>query len=179
MLRDFNIIATTDRISENRAMSELWVLLRAVGDEKPIVDRVGIWGIIAAKTSLESIETVKKISEDFKKHPESIQTLYRIIPIQRLVPTDLSEIKKAIKELATPIGSNESFRITFEKRRTNLKTKDVIESVADLVERKVNLENPDWVILIESLGRLTGLSILHPKNILNIQKERASVTLKA
>jgi hypothetical protein len=50
--REFNILATTERINEGRAGSELWILLRAAGDEAPIVERMGIWGIIIAKTPL-------------------------------------------------------------------------------------------------------------------------------
>ena len=35
MPRQFNILATTERINEGRAGSELWMLLRAAGDEVP------------------------------------------------------------------------------------------------------------------------------------------------
>ena len=55
MARQFNILATTERINEGRAGSELWMLLRAVGDEAPVVERMGIWGIIIAKTPLSPL----------------------------------------------------------------------------------------------------------------------------
>ena len=35
MARQFNILATTERINEGRAGSELWMLLRAVGMRPP------------------------------------------------------------------------------------------------------------------------------------------------
>jgi hypothetical protein len=59
--REFNILATTERINERRAGCELWMLLRAAGDESPVVDRMGIWGIIIAKTQLEPTMAVARM----------------------------------------------------------------------------------------------------------------------
>ncbi len=55
--------------------------------------------------------------EEFIKKPDSIQALFRVIPIQRLVPTTLEEIVKATTELSATIGPEETYRITVEKRR--------------------------------------------------------------
>jgi tRNA acetyltransferase TAN1 len=148
LTRRYNILATTERINESRAGSELWMLLRAVGDEAPIVDRMGIWGIIVAMTSLEPAAAVSKMREEFLKKPDSVQALFRVIPIQRLVPTRL--------------GSHE-----------------IIDAVADVIDRKVNLDNPDWVVLVETAGRMTGVSVVHPSEILNVQKERVHLSTEA
>ena len=179
MPREFNILATTERINEGRAGSELWMLLRAAGDEAPIVDRMGIWGIIIARTALDPAAAVAKMREEFIKKPDSIQALFRVIPIQRLVPTTLEEIVKATTELSAAIGPEESYRITVEKRRTRLGSHEIIDAVADKIERKVNLENPDWVILVETAGRRTGVSVVRPINMLNVQKERVRLAAEA
>ncbi|MCX6648763.1 MAG: THUMP domain-containing protein [Candidatus Bathyarchaeota archaeon] len=179
MARQFNILATTERINEGRAGSELWMLLRAVGDEAPVVERMGIWGIIIAKTPLEPAEAVAKMREEFIKKPDSIQALFRVIPIQRLVPTTLEEIVKNTTELAAAIGPEETYRITVEKRRTRLGSHEIIDAVADKIERKVNLDNPDWVILIETAGKNTGVSVVRPASMLNVQKERVRLATEA
>ena len=177
--REFNILATTERIDERRAGGELWMLLRAAGDESPVVDRMGIWGIIVAWTHLEPTIAVARVREEFLKKPDSIQALFRVIPIQRLVPTKLEEIVKATKELSAAISPDESFRITVEKRRTRLGSHEIIDAVAEEINRKVNLDDPDWVVLVETTGRMTGVSVVRPTNILNVQKERVRLAAEA
>jgi tRNA(Ser,Leu) C12 N-acetylase TAN1 len=179
LARQYNILATTERINEDRAGSELWMLLRAAGDETPKVERMGIWGILVAKTSLDPAEAVAKVREEFIKKPDGIQALFRVIPIQRLVPTTLEEITKAATELGAAITADDSYRITVEKRRTKLGSHEIIDAVADKFTQKVNLEDPDWFILIETAGKQTGVSVVRPVNMLNVQKERVRLAAEA
>ena len=78
--------------------------------------------------------------------------------------------------LASRIGEEESFRITVEKRRTILRSMEVIDAVADGIDRKVVLEEPDWIVLIEVVGRVTGVSVIRPECLLNVQKEKARLS---
>ena len=179
MPREFNILGTTERINESKGCSELWMMLRAAGDENPIVDRMGIWGLVVARTSLDPTEALARMRTDFLKKPDAIQALYRIIPLQRLVPTTKDDIVKTAHELAAAISADNSYRITLEKRRTSLRSIELIDAIADPIEKRVDLENPDWVILVEILGRVTGVSVVHPDSILNIQKERYRLSSEA
>ncbi len=179
MPRRFNVLATTEGIMLGRATSELWMLLRAAGDETPTVDRSGIRGVIVAQTSLDPTIAVERMAEDFRKRPDTIYALFRVIPVLRLVPTDLAEIVAAAKELAAVIPPDETFRVTVEKRRTVLGSHQIIDAVAEVVERKVKLEEPDWVVLIETMGKITGVSVVRPRAILNVQKERAKLSAEA
>jgi len=77
----------------------------------------------------------------------------------------------------TRIGDSESFRITVEKRRTLLRSREIIDAVAADINRKVDLEHPDWVVLIEVVGRYTGVSVVRPDALLNVQKEKALLTM--
>ncbi len=86
--------------------------------------------------------------------------------------TDLREIERTAVELASKIKENESFRVTVEKRFTDTSTKDMIEAAAASIERKVDLRNPDKIILVEVVGGLTGISIIKPEQILAVMKER-------
>lgn len=173
MLKDFNLLATTERIFESKACSELWILLRAIGEESPVVDRIGIWGLIAAKTSFDPIDAVIKMTKEIRENPTKYNSLFRVLPIQKLVQTSLENIVESSKEYSKIIKSEESFRITFEKRRSKLSSRTVIEAVAEEFQQKVDLKNPDWVLLIEILGRKTGISMIRSSEMLNIQKERA------
>lgn len=179
MPKEFNILATTERVNESRACSELWMLLKAAGDENPWVDRIGIWGLVVANTKLNPITAIAKMREDWLKKPEAIQALYRVIPLQCLVPTTKEDIVKATQKLSTTINAEDSYRITIEKRRTQLASKDIIDAVAEGINRRVDLENPDWLILIEITGRITGVSVVPPISILNVQKERVRLMAEA
>ncbi|MCW4027835.1 MAG: THUMP domain-containing protein, partial [Candidatus Bathyarchaeota archaeon] len=61
---------------------------------------------------------------------------------------------------------------TVEKRHSELSTKAIIAEAASGIERKVDLENPDKIVLIEVLGGSTGVSIVSPNDVLSIVKEK-------
>jgi len=75
-------------------------------------------------------------------------------------------------ELAVRIGVNETFRVTLEKRFTQTSSRDIIEAATANIERQVNLNNPDKILLIEVIGGLTGLSVIKPNEILAVIKEK-------
>lgn len=172
MLKDFNLLVTTTRGNEDNACSEIWYLLREIGDEKAEVDKTGVSGLIAAKTSLNPFEVIAKFREILKERPYEFRYSLRIIPIEKVVRTRIEEIAKAAEELAPRIGENETFRITVEKRFTEISTRDVIEAAASKIERKVNLEKPDKILLIEIVGGQTGISLIKPQDIISVSKEK-------
>jgi len=172
MLRDFNLLVTTTRGNEDNACSEIWYLLKEIGDEKAEVDKTGVSGLIAAKTSIDPFEVIAKFREILRERPYEFRYSLRIIPIERVVKTRLEEIAKVAEELAPRIGKNETFRITVEKRFTEISTKDVIEAAASKIERKVNLEKPDKILLIEIVGGLAGISLIKPEDIISVSKEK-------
>ena len=172
MLKDFNLLVTTTRGNEDNACSEVWYLLKEIGDEKAEVDRTGVSGLIAVKTSLNPFDVITKFREILKERPYEFRYSLRIIPIEKVVKTRVEEIQKAAEELASKIGENETFRITVEKRFTEISTRDVIEAAASKIERKVNLERPDKILLIEIIGGLTGISVIRPDDIISVSKEK-------
>lgn len=173
MLSDFNLLATSERGTESEACSELWMLLRAVGDEVPVVDRSPVRGLILAKTALDPVEAVKGLRAELHARPDDFRALLRVLPVEVVAPTDLEKIVEAVHGLASRIGVGGSFRITVEKRRTGLRSREIIDAVAAGIDRKVDLEHPDWVVLIEIVGRYTGVSVVRPDALLNVQKEKA------
>lgn len=172
MIRDFNLLATTYRRAEGHARSELRYVLEQIGDATPVVDRTGISGVIVAKTTLDPFESIRKSREVLKERPYEFRYLLRLIPVEKVVQTNLEQVQTAIKELSVKIAEEETFRITVEKRFTTMSSKELIEAAALYVKRKVNLSKPDKIILIEVLGGLTGVSITKPDEILSILKEK-------
>lgn len=166
----FNIIATTDRGLEIQACNELKSLLKDLGDSNAIVNATNILGLIIAETSLDPFKIIEDLKKIYIENPDKIFYLKRVIPIQVLTETNIEKIVKATLPLINSIKENETFRITVEKRRTNISSMDIIKAVAALVNRKVNLENPDKIILIEIIGKYAGISIIKNDQIFNVHK---------
>jgi tRNA acetyltransferase TAN1 len=172
MLRDFNLLATTYRGFEKKACFELEYLLEKLGDADAGINRSGIAGLVAAKTVLDPFEVLKELRETLRDYPYEFRYILRLIPIEKVVRTDLNDITDATKELGLRIGENETFRITVEKRFTAMSKLEIIEAVAASIKRKVDLDKPDKVLLIEVVGGLTGLSLMGSDGILSVLKEK-------
>jgi len=172
MLRDFNLLATTYRGFERKACFELEYLLGKLGDTDAGINRSGIAGLVAAKTVLDPFEVVKKMREILHDRPYELRYILRLIPIEKVVCTDLSDITNAVRELGLKIGEKETFRITVEKRFTAMSKLEIIEAVAASIKRRVDLDKPDKVLLIEVVGGLTGLSLTGSDGVLSVLKEK-------
>ncbi len=173
VLKDFNLLATTSRGNERQMCFELSYLLKdELGDPEPVVAKTGIRGLVAAKTAFDPCEGIQKLRAILQEHPYKFRYALRIIPIEKVVPTNLDEIKHAASELAAEIGENETFRVTVEKRFTSLHSKDFIEAAATGIDRKADLENPDKILLIEVVGGLTGMALIKPSDVLAVVKEK-------
>jgi tRNA acetyltransferase TAN1 len=172
MIKDFNLLATTSRGFGRATCRELKYLLEQIGDNTAIVDKTGIAGLVVAKTSIDPFEAVKKLKEVLRDRPYEFRYLFRVIPVERVVRTDLAEIEKAVVELSGKIREGECFRITVEKRFTSLSSHAVIEAVAKSIKRQVNLDKPDKIVLIEIVGGLTGISVLTPNDLISVLKEK-------
>ncbi len=169
------LLATSDIWSMSAACSELWMILRAVGDETPSVYRTRVKGLIAAETGLGPLEAIRRIRGELRERPESFKNLLRIFPVEATVPTEIDEIVETALRLAEKIPGDESFRVTLEKRRTELRSREVIDAVAERIDRKVDLREPDWVVLVEIVGKRTGIAVVPRDGILSVQKERAQL----
>ena len=173
MINDFNLLATTSRGNERPMCNELHYLLNEqLGDAEAQVSKTKVRGLIAGKTTLDPCLVIEKFRAILKERPYEFRYALRILPIERVVATDLEEIKRATAELAAGIGEEETFRVTVEKRFTTLHSRDIIEAAAGDIERKADLENPDRILLIEVIGGLTGMSLLKPSDILAVVKEK-------
>ena len=172
MLKDFNLLVTTWRGNENNARSELKRLLEAIGESSLNVDKTGVSGLIVAKTSSDPFEVINRFRSILRERPYEFRHALRLIPIEIVVRTDLDQVKEAVTQLSSRIGENETFRVTVEKRFTAIHTRDIIQAAAAGVKRKVNLQNPDHIVLIEVVGGFTGISLIKPKDTISVLKEK-------
>jgi tRNA acetyltransferase TAN1 len=110
------------------------------------------------------------ITDFVRSEPFRVRFILRIIPVDRVVDTKVEGIVKAVKELSSSIGPGETFRITIEARDSPYSDKELIDAIADAVDRKVSLDAPDKVVLLEIFGEYSGVSVISPNEIISIQK---------
>jgi tRNA acetyltransferase TAN1 len=172
MLQDFNLLATTYRRFERKGCAELEYLLGQAGDSEASLARTGISGVIVARMVLAPFEVIGKLRGILVERPYEFRYLLRIIPVERVVKTEMSEIVSAARQLAARIAEDETFRVTVEKRFTEVSGNAIINAVASEIKRKVNLSNPDRIVLIEIVGGFAGISLVRKSDILSVLKEK-------
>ncbi len=175
MLRDFNLIVTTARGNEEDVCSEIWYLLGEIGDTTAEIEKTAVKGLVTARTALDPFDVIAEFRGMLREQPKEFRYSLRIIPVERVVQTNLEEIQKVAAELAPKIRADETFRVTVEKRFSGISSSEIIQAAAANIDKKVSLENPNRIILVEVIGELTGISIIEPADILSIDKERLEV----
>ena len=171
-----NLIITCARHLETETRQEIMGILEKIGDSEPTITITNMSGILTAETKLEPIEVVKKIKEMLLDEPWCIRYCLRIIPIQKITETKIESIEEGITDLIKLISNGESYRISIEKRNSNISSQEVISRVAKKIENKVSLEFPDKIILIEVLGNKTGIAIVKKEDILSVEKTKRSIS---
>ena len=171
-----NLIVTCARHLENETKEELKDILNEFGDPQAEITITKMSGILTCHTSLDPIETVRKLREMILDEPWSIRYSLRIIPIQETVKTDISEIERKVAEVSNKVLHDETYRISIEKRNSDISGQEIISKIAKKIKNKVSLEFPDKVVLIEILGNVTGISILKKTDVLSLEKTKRSMS---
>ena len=171
-----NLIITCARHLEQETKEELLNILEEFGDPDANIVISDMSGIMTASTKLEPIEVVRRIKEMILDEPWSIRYCLRIIPIQKVIETTIENIEKTIENMNEQIKSGETYRISIEKRNSDLSSKEIITKIADKIKNNVSLEFPDKVVLIEILGNKTGISILKKSDVLSVEKTKRSIS---
>ena len=161
---EFNLIVSTFRFKEEDAEDEVLELLDKFGDPAAESEIIEIKGMVLVQTSLDSLTIIDKLKELVTSEPWQVRYILRVLPIQVVVPTGLDTISHAASELITKIGKD-TFRVTVEKRHNSIGSMQIIKAIADRINNKVDLENPDWVILVQVLGGRSGVSVLRPNQV--------------
>jgi tRNA acetyltransferase TAN1 len=171
-MRDFNLIVSTYRFREEEAQDEILDILEQFGDPDSECEITEIKGLLLARTTIAPTDVVAKLKDLTSSDPWQIRYILRVLPIQAVVATDVRSIGQASAKLASRIGDSEKFRVTVERRHSPITSGEIISSVAEAVQRKVDLENPDWIVLVQVLGAQTGISVITPQQIFSSVKEK-------
>jgi tRNA acetyltransferase TAN1 len=171
-MSDFNLVVSTSRGNERNTCSEMWYLLGELGDRSSLIETTSVIGLVVARTRLDPIKATYDLRLLLKERPWEFKYTLKLVPVQVVVEAKLEEIEAAALNLADGIEKNEKFRITIEKRHTDLSSKTVIDTVAKRIDRTVDLDSPDKILMIEIIGQSAGLSLIKPDGILSVEREK-------
>ncbi len=164
-----NLIVTSAKGLEARASAELKEIALLSGIRKVSMERSAYDGVVEVEA--ENPKGLVAFLSDFvKSEPFKVRYIMRVIPVDKVVDTKLEDITKAVKDLSSRIGHGETFRITIEARDSPYSEKQLIDGIADVVDRKVSLSSPDRIVFIQVFGEYTGISVVAPQDILSISK---------
>jgi len=115
--------------------------------------------VVLVELGTDSLEAAKLISNS---HPRIVST---VIPIRKVVKTDLKEIGRNIRDLAiNKMKPGDDFDIeTSVVSNTQLDPddlKELVESELQSIDMNYAETDPKWKIFVEVIGENTGLNIL-------------------
>ena len=172
-----NLIVTCARHMEYETRDELRRLLGGMGDDSAEIAIIKeMSGILVASTALDPVEVSREMREMVLEEPWSIRYCMRVIPVQREVDTSPEAIREAAVDLASRISEGETYRISVERRNTDVSADDIIKGIAGGIPNRVSLESPDKVILVEILGERAGVSVIRQSDVLSVEKAKRSIS---
>ncbi|MBN1786083.1 MAG: RNA-binding protein [Candidatus Methanofastidiosa archaeon] len=158
-----HFLATSPLIRQYDAM---WELEWAFGENAKI-RKTRFPGVILVQVDMDKKEGVRCIEE------YETTAIYRVVPLERIVRTNLEEISKDSLDLARErISAEDSFAVRCKRRgdpgfSSKDVEKDIGARICEEIGAKVNLDYPQWIVKIEVLGSRTGISVLNPDEIVN------------
>jgi len=167
-----NLIITCARSLESETKNEINKILDELGDQEPEILNDGMRGILMVNTIIEPSKIIDYVKNKMIEEPWLIRYCLRIIPIQIITETEMDKIKQNVIKLKDTIQKNDSYRITIEKRNTDISSTEIITEIANIFPNKVSLNQPDWIVLIEILGNDTGISILKDDELFSLDKAK-------
>ena len=170
-----NLIVTCPRNLEFEAENEIKKILNELDDQEPEIFKTDMRGILMVNTILEPLKIIDWVKNKINDEPWFFRYCLRIIPVQKTTDTDIDKIKQNVMNLKSIIQENDSYRITVEKRNSNMQSSQIINEIAKIIPNKVSLDEPDWVILVEIFGEKTCISILKNDSIFSLEKSKRNL----
>jgi len=174
---DFNLLVSCPWPFVGEARREIACFLRLLGDEKPAIELTVARGIIGVKTRLDSREVIKELRVLFSQDPKRFQYTSKWIPVDLWTDSDIESMRKAVEPVKGKIKHGERWRMIVERRRYTLYHKiDIITALAELIEEKVDLTNPDKILRIDIIGKFVGVSVVLPCEFFSMTKLNVAET---
>jgi len=122
-------------------------------------------GVIIINSNLDPFEVIKILKRCF------VSLAYRVVPIQKWTKASIEDIIEACIELAKYVADkNTTFKVECNRRGRVIKSRSQVERAVgnEIIEKigcRVSLKNPEFIIAIEIIGDIAGVSV-SPRNMI-------------
>ncbi len=168
--QEFNLIVTYEPGPGNDRYA-ISIIREIIGDAV-YVDSGG--GVLVFRVP-DPYEAVRKIRE----RGGEIGVIYRVIPVDATAKPFVEDVAEEAWRLSEKIPRDASYRIVLHGRLYWRETKqpahsrDVVLYIAEKIDRRVDLENPEYVVYIRSLKlyyrrRVAAVTVTETSNIVSL-----------
>ena len=154
-----------------RVRNEIIAILAQFGDPAPVVDRTAVFGIAFVRTALNNRAVIRQCQTLWQEAgSRCFQFAIKWVPVDYWCETDLDAIKQLIdSKLKNQIKANQTWGMVVKRRRYQKHhTSDIVRYLAQDIDRKVNLNEPDWIVWIDIIGKQTAIALLTSDDIFSI-----------
>lgn len=156
------------------AKSELRRQLTILGDSSPVIEATIARGVLGVRTTLDPRRLVAKFNELISESPNTINHILKLRPVDLWTSPNLEDLKVAVSRLKEQIRPGERWGMEVELRRfTVLHKMEIVEPLAELIDEKVDLRNPEKTVRIEILGNAAAVSVLKPDDVFSLHKAQS------
>ena len=170
-LYDYNLLASSEWRRWRKAKGELRRRLKSLGDPSPVIERTLARGILGVRTSLDPRKVIAEFNERVIENPNDINYVLKLRPVDLWTASTIADLEVAVSSLKGQIMPEEKWGMEVEFRRFTTHDKmEIIEPLAELIDKKVDLRHPDKIVRIEILGNSAAVSVLKPEDIFSLHK---------
>lgn len=117
--------------------------------------------ILFIRNDSEFSET--EIYNELIENTKRAEHVRRIIPVKSIFTLTVDNLIQETKKVCEDIGGQQSFRISLSKRLCgHISSEFIIEKVAEMIPRKVDLKTPDIVVVVEIVKSLCAIGAVKP-----------------
>ena len=171
---EFNLLVSTYPFALGRARREIVARLREVADVEPDAMPAMARGMLAVRATLDPREVVQRLRALCEQRPRAFRYTLKWVPVDRWARPELPAMKEAVAQLRQRIGPNETWRMTVERRTdaTGLDPSQLIRSLAELIDAKVDLGHPGKIVLVQLFADWVAFSVVAPSEMFSVVKMR-------
>jgi tRNA acetyltransferase TAN1 len=149
--------------------AEIRNILAKLGDNNAIIKRTIAHGIAGVNTILDPRQVIKELYNMYNQDPSSFVHTLKWVPIDYWTTSDLESMANGIVMLRNRIAKGEKWMMVIEKRRyTGYHKIEIIKHLAEYIDEKVDLRNPDKIVRIDIIGNNGGISVVKPDETFSI-----------
>lgn len=173
LLASYAVVPEDRRVQAEYELSDLFMELSkefpGIENVESFIVPLNIRGLILLDLSKytsrlsaeERLKLKKRILELFERAKQEgrVLSLLKVIPFDRLVRTDLNEIRRVAEEFAPHVKG--PWKVVLRRRAgTPFERKEIIQAIASVIKEPVNLTSPNYVVYVDTLGpQFTGMSL--------------------